>query len=232
MLEEVTVKIEQSVGSSGRSFIILHEQESCIPEAKNTFEVLGLNSRVFRVSSSKISTDTWKSLSEQLFELLGQTGVRQFSVVAFGATSTLAQTLYLKEPKLIRAMILIDATYRPHPTYSEKIIDWLENKFTLGLPLRSEGKQFNSLSHLQRIRCPVLIVNSKLASNFDIEQSKNASVRMPTCWHVQLDDMKELADIVLQFQDTPAKCPQKRKVNTESLPHGNTEDRREGRPII
>ncbi len=218
MHSEVTVKIEQSGGSSGRSFIILHEQSSYIPEAVNAFDALGQNSRVFRISSSTISTETWHSLSEQLFQALSQTGVRQFSVVAFGDTSTLAQTLYLKEPKLIRAMILIDATYRPHPTSFEKIIDWLESKFPLGLPLRSEGNQFNSLSHLQRIRCPVLIINSKFASAFNIEQSKQASIRMPTSWHIQLDDMQDLANIVLQFQDTPAKCPQKRKANLDTLP--------------
>jgi hypothetical protein len=206
------IKIEQTGGNSGRTFVILSELGAYLQPSQLAFDALCNSSKVIKLSSSAIQTSTWEDLADQLQQVLSASGVRQFSFVAFGDSSALAQNLYLRDPKSVRAMILVGATYRPHPTLIEKSIDWLESRFPLGLPLRSEGKQFNSLSHLQRIRCPVLLITTESSSMFEVAQAKDAAVRMPTSWHVQLENLDDLADIVAKFQETPAKCPQKSKL--------------------
>jgi hypothetical protein len=211
MVIKPTVIIEKILGSSGRVFVVLTEKNKYSSISDEILNVLSTSSKVIKVICDKIDTNSWQFLSEEFHKLLLSTGNRQFSVIAFGDSTTLVKNLYLREPKLIRSLILIDSSYRPHPTGFERTIDWLESKFPIGLPLRKDTNSFNSLAYLQRIRCPVLLITSNSLSPFTKAHTIEASKRIPTCWHVSLNDLSEIPQLVLEFHDTPAKCPQKNK---------------------
>lgn len=203
---------------TGRIFLVLTENGSKYEQlSSGVFEALRLSSKVLQISSLLITASNWQQISRDLINLTEEKNIRQLSIVAFGNTAVLAQNFYLIKPKLIRTMALIDCTARPHPTRLERLIDWLEVRFPLGLPLRGEGRSFNARSHLQRIRCPVLLVTTGKASAFQIEEALDAAVRMPTSWHVRLSDIQSSSEIekiallISDFQDIPAKCPQKNR---------------------
>ena len=64
------------------------------------------------------------------------------------------------------------------------------------------------------MRCPVLVIATGRASSFIREEIKSLALRAPTAWSVMLSgpverQIAELSETLINFQDTPAKCPQK-----------------------
>jgi hypothetical protein len=62
----------------------------------------------------------------------------------------------------------------------------------------------------------MLLVSTDRASSFITRELRDLGLVAPTAWYVALaaassphDEAAELADWVLTFHDTPAKCPQK-----------------------
>lgn len=210
-LQEIKVLSDQG---SGRTFITIVDDESYLPFATAVVEKLASRARSVLLMSSAVSATTWESLSAAFSGKLAELNVRQASIVGMGAGATLAQNVALNQPKIVRTLAIVDSSTRPHPTRWERMIDWIEEHLPFGLPLRLGSSGFNVKAYLHRLRCPVLVIATGKASSFIREEIKSLSLRAPTAWRVMLSgplesQIVELSETLLNFQDTPAKCPQK-----------------------
>ncbi len=201
---------------TGRVFVTIVDDIGYLPLAQALVARLKERARAVLVGSAPITNDTWESLSESLAELMAQLGMRQASVIGFGAGATLAQNLALDQPKLVRTLAVIDSSTRPHPSRWERFIDRIEERLPFGLPLRLGTKGFNIKSYVHRLRCPLLVVGTRKASSFIKGELKSLASLAPTAWEVVIADespereAESLTSTILAFQDVPAKCPQKR----------------------
>ncbi|MCB0317120.1 MAG: hypothetical protein KDD56_00080 [Bdellovibrionales bacterium] len=208
-----SVRVIENKGT-GRSFIILHEAGRYVEFSHQVTDVLALKSKVLRIEINTVNENNWELLTGEVEKCLDAESVKQTSIVAFGSASTIAQHFTLLNQKKIRSLILVDAETRPHPGRVTKIIDWLENKLPLGLPLRSNSNAFDGKPFLQRIRCPVMIVLSPDANSYLLSESESLLEKLPISWKSVLkakNGAEELALLASEFQDVRAKCPQKAK---------------------
>ncbi len=197
----------------GRPFIILAEA-SWGEQAQATVKVLAASARVLQLEAPRIDGRNEKNLLENMRLIMQERGIRQAGFVSFGAAGTLVQGLALGDLKLVRAIIFVDATTRPHPTRYQRILDRIEHTLPLGLPLRSQIENFDAKPYLQRMRCPVLVVTSAVAAPHVCAEAAVFAQGLPTAWHVELGDdspADSLARLVLEFQDVPVRCPQKNR---------------------
>ena len=196
----------------GRAFILLREKGS-YPLADALLAPLAERARVLLLECEAVSAAGWKSLGESLLRTLQERGIRQASFVGFGAGSALVQDLALRELKLVRTLVLVDAETRPHATRLDRVIDRLEQFFPLGLPLRARGRWFDVRPFLHRLRCPTLVVTTPQATAHSRAEAVVFAKQLPTGWSVELSAGEEAAQLcahLLRFQDVSAKCPQRR----------------------
>lgn len=203
-----------SDNGSGRTFITVIDDATYLPFATAVVEKLAMKARSVLLMSASVTGSTWETLSTELSKKLGELSVRQASIVGMGAGATLAQNLALNQPKVVRALAIVDASSRPHPSRWERLVDWIEEHLPFGLPLRLGTQGFNVKAYLHRLRCPVLVIATGRASSFLRDEVQATALRAPTAWRVMLSgpidsQIVELSDTLLSFQDTPAKCPQK-----------------------
>jgi pimeloyl-ACP methyl ester carboxylesterase len=208
------VKVVSDRGS-GRVFIALLDDLAYLPLAESVAKQISEKGRALVVVSAPVGDETWESLSESLSRTIEEIGIRQVSLVGFGAGATLAQNLTLARPKLVRILAVVDAASRPHLTRWERFVDWLEEKLPFGLPLRLGGNGFNIKSYVHRLRAPLLVVGTSRASQFVLDELECLAALAPTAWRVMLCESERereaaaLTSTLLSFYDTPAKCPQK-----------------------
>jgi pimeloyl-ACP methyl ester carboxylesterase len=207
------IKVLSDQGS-GRTFITIVDDEAYLPFATAVVEKLASKARSVLLMSSAVTATTWQPLSEAFSGKLTELNVRQASIVGMGAGATLAQNVALNQPKIVRTLAIVDSSSRPHPTRWERIVDWIEEHLPFGLPLRLGSTGFNVKAYLHRVRCPVLVIATGRASSFIREEIKSLALRAPTAWRVMLSgpverQIAELSEALINFQDTPAKCPQK-----------------------
>lgn len=174
---------------------------------------LNRQTRSIIVESEAITSENFESLTEQLRTTLAELGIRQVQFVGLGAASALVQNLALQTAKLVRSMVIIDASMRPHPTAVERALDSLEQRLPFGLPLRLPSTGFNVRALAHRLRCPVLLVSTKKSSVFVRRELRELSYKAPNAWYMDIscvgDDLNELAGLISAFQVLPAKSPQK-----------------------
>lgn len=211
--ERAEIRVLSDTGS-GRTFITVLDDRSYLPFATAVAAKLSTRARSVLLMSSAVDVSSWEGLSRVFGEKLSELGVRQASLVGMGAGATLVQNVALDQPKLVRSMAIVDSSSRPHPTRWDRCVDWLEERLPFGLPLRLGTKGFNVRAYLHRLRCPVLVIATTKASGFIQEEVRSMALRAPTAWRVFLggtedEQIAELSDTLLAFQDTPAKCPQK-----------------------
>ncbi len=196
----------------GRAFVILFEQGQYTSYASSVSALLAAEVRVVCMETSLITDNNWKEKSSEALLLVKSIAVKQASFVGFGPACGIVQAVYLREPKIVRTMILIDGSCRPHPGFISSWVDAIEAVLPLGLPLRATSKGFDSRSHLQRIRCPVLVLTLSGTNDFLIREAHIINRAMPTSWYEHLSGDKEHAELcrlVKDFQEVPARCPQK-----------------------
>ena len=153
-----------SDSGSGRPFVLLIEKGDSEPAPRQLVEALQSRTRALLIEAPPILDSGWEEQSAAFGQFLASNGIRQASFVTFGACGSLVQALALREPKLVRTIVFINAATRSHPSAITKFIDRVEHALPLGLPLRLRESGFDAKPFLQRIRCPVLVVTSAKAS--------------------------------------------------------------------
>lgn len=208
------VKVLADEGS-GRAFITVVDDAQYLPLALAVVSALRGRARTILLQSRAIKPDSWRETAAAFEAVLTSLQIRQASFVGLAAGATLVQSLGLERPKLVRSLVIVDASLRPHPSVLERFLDGIEARLPFGLPLRLGSKGFNVRAFAHRLRCPMLLVSSARASLFVSREMQTLGAVAPTAWHVKLNstqesaEASELAELLLAFQDTPARCPQK-----------------------
>jgi hypothetical protein len=206
------LEVVSDVGS-GRAFVLLVDDEEYTSLAVAVAGVIAAKNRSIVLRSAPVNSTNWSECTSALQQTLKDLSVRQGSFICFGAGATLVQNLVLGEPKSVRSLVLIDSSSRPHPTMMERCVDRVESLLPLGLPLRLGSGGFNVRSYLHRMRCPILVVTTQRAGAFLQDDANTVAACAPTAWRIMLGTREAeeqlLSEAILNFQDTPAKCPQK-----------------------
>src|SRR5215210_2089205 len=121
---EMTVVSDQG---SGRPFVVVFDEPAYTQLAAGIGRELATLNRAIVLESVRVSADNWSTLSEVLVSIVRNLGVRQASFVCFASAATLVQNAALEEPKLVRSLVMVDATSRPHPSRWERMVDRIEN---------------------------------------------------------------------------------------------------------
>ena len=202
---------------AGRSFITIIDSAEYRALGIAVTNRISQRARSILVEAPSIAAENWRDLALALEELLVSLGIRQASFVGLGAGAALAENLALENPKAVRSLVVVDSTLQPHPSRWQRIVDSIERNLPFGLPLRLGARGFNVRAYAHRLRCPLLAVQTKRASNFIRSELESLGMLAPTAWNVQLraetgeQESIELGDLVWAFQDAPAKCPQKNR---------------------
>jgi pimeloyl-ACP methyl ester carboxylesterase len=203
-----SMQVLSDIGT-GRSFVTIVDDDQYVALVNAVAGQISQRARSVVLKTPPVLADNWSSIAKDMAEVLSGLGIRQSSFIGVGSCAALAEDLALTAPKSVRSLVVIDSPLRPHPTMWERLVDALERRLPFGLPLRLGSKGFNVRSYAHRLRCPVLTVATRRATQFVKSE--------PTSWHLSLrgvtetDEARELCDIVVGFQDTPAKCPQKNR---------------------
>jgi pimeloyl-ACP methyl ester carboxylesterase len=209
-----SVRIVSDQGS-GRAFITVIDDPAYLDLAKAISAAVSQRARAIVIQSEAITAESWRSLALSFEQTLVSLSIRQASFIGVAAGATLVQNIALENPRVVRTLVIVDASLRPHPTRAERVLDGIEQSLPFGLPLRLGSKGFNVRAFAHRLRCPMLLVSTRRASSFVSHELRVLGTVAPTAWFVQLSstteqgEAQELCDLILTFQDTPAKCPQK-----------------------
>lgn len=172
-----------------------------------------------RVIVNAANTSNFVNVAEALVSRLSELKIRQANFIGFGSAGLLIQYLALSNPKIVRRAILVDPSTRCNltagPSKKDRFIDWLEQRLPLGLPLRMQSRDFDSRAFLQRIRCPVLILNHETSPQYIKEQVKLLAQSIPTSWVKEIPTNKHSANkqtehflsLIHDFQQVVARAP-------------------------
>ena len=213
MSEQQQKVIVRTDTGTGRPCVVVHEAGSALSLVEPLVRDLSNRGRVLLLESPVVSDANWELLADSILELLQTASIRHCSFVSFGACGALVQAVALRSLRLARTIVLVDASTRAHPSQFSRVIDQLESRLPLGLPLRLSASGFDAKPFLQRIRCPVLVVSSPYATPYERAQASVLEAGLPTAWMLSLSPDKaaqDLSQVVAEFQEVPAKCPQKR----------------------
>lgn len=210
----------------GQTFVVSYELGSDYADYIDSLTAkLVLNSRIVILELAKITADNWSKVSDAVNDLMQKSQLRLCTFVSFGSACSITQYLALKYPKLLKTMILFDASSRAHPTWFLNLVDEIESKLPLGLPLRFNSKELDTKPFLHRLRLPTLIVTTNKASAHELNEAALLEDRIPTAWRLRLEDKadsvgekgsgKSLADEdinnIIDFQNIPPKCSMRAK---------------------
>lgn len=206
------ISIVSDVGS-GRPTVILIEKSEYASFADVIASRLQARFRVMVLASEEILPDNYESITAEIFHILSSLEVRHGQFVGLGSAAALVQNLALHNPRLVRSMVVVDASMRPHPTRTERVLDSLERGLPFGLPLRLTPIGFNVRAFAHRLRCPILLIASKYSNSFVRRELRELSYKAPTAWYMDIsesnDQAKEIVSLIDAFQGIPAKSPQK-----------------------
>lgn len=212
MTSNETISVVYDSGA-GRPLLFVAEEGIYHRLAEHLATGLSNKTRAIIVRCDVITSENFESLTEQIRTVLSELGIRQAQFVGLGSGATLIQNLALQAVKLVRSMVVIDASMRPHPSAVERVLDSLEQRLPFGLPLRLSSGGFNVRALAHRLRCPVLLVATKRTSSFIKRELRELSYKAPNAWYIDIaginDDCDELTGLISAFQGIPAKSPQK-----------------------
>ncbi len=211
----------QSRCGAGRAAIVLSEGGEYEAIAQGTVERLGMRSTTLLLKVAGLSGSSWDQTVRALHELLAHEGVKHGTFIAFGATSYLIEHLAIFTPKLVRAAVLVDGMTRAEPTKAQRMVARLEAWLPLGLPLRMRSKEFDAKPFLHRVRCPILLITTKRATEWQRSEGRTISQSLPTSYGVAIaegvsseQEVQTLVDLIDQFGTVPARAPQKNRSMT------------------
>ncbi|NBO19860.1 MAG: hypothetical protein EBV03_11700, partial [Proteobacteria bacterium] len=171
---------------SGRPCVVLHERGDSLPLAAALVQTLTAKGRVLQIETPVINDHNWEGLTTELLALLSEKTVRHAAFISFGACGALVQALALQALKMVRTIVLVDASTRAHPSRISRLVDRVEQWLPLGLPLRLAQSGFDAKPFLQRIRCPVLVVSSPAGSAYERSEAAVLEAGLPTAWMASL----------------------------------------------
>lgn len=159
---------------------------------------------------------------EQYAELIEQQFLskdfKRVTLVGIGRGANVAQAVAIVFPRIVRRVILVNATTRLAPSKFVRMVDRIERFLPLGLPMRSSSTSFDSRPYLHRVRCPALVLTTPSADSFVRAQADTISQAIPNAWRretrgeVSHDSefvSSELTTLIREFLDVPPKRPQK-----------------------
>lgn len=193
----------------GRSFVILQESFENSVLNQELSKSLSEKSRVLIIQTPIISETNWRQISDSIIYKLDELKIRQASFIGRDSVTAVIQNIGLAAIRLVRTMVLINPATRAHPSFFINVLDWIDRHLPMGVPFASKGKAFDGKSYLQRLRCPVLIITNDKASYHQLSESEIMSERIPTAWLIREDQEDKVKDLIVEFQEVPAKCPQK-----------------------
>lgn len=206
--EFATCKLEAEAGE-GRAYLVLYDDERYTQFVHRLFERLAGRARALCIRLPLVNETNWREVSEEVLELAAKRcELRQFSLIGFRSAAAVAQNVTLRHPKSVRSLVLVDARSRPHPSLRLRLIASLERRLPLGLPFRRRQPGFDGQPFLQRLRCPTLVAITGTADHGG-DEGPMLHRRIPASWLVHCPDPDALADSIAQFQEIPAKRPQK-----------------------
>ena len=145
---------------SGRSFVVVFDDPNYSELAQAVAAAIAGRARTVVIQSDPITGDSWSNLADTLAALLVDLKIKQGSFVGLAAGATLVQNLALNSPKLVRTLVVIDASLRAHPTRFERTLDALESRLPFGLPLLLGSNSFNITAFAHRLRWLILLVST------------------------------------------------------------------------
>jgi pimeloyl-ACP methyl ester carboxylesterase len=211
----------RSIGEGMRPLIVVHTDEAVYSQFINVLSnehtshdiekhYTGDNAKTIFIRILPYDPLQWELVRDRLLEALKGEKVRQCCMIGFGRTGcAVAQSLYLKERKIIRSLLLVDPSTRESLSAYRRAIDWLENKLPFGLPLRVSDNSFYSMPYLNKFRCPVLIATTSVASNHQLVQATTMASAIPTAWSVNSLEPNSLLELINVLKSIPAKRPMK-----------------------
>lgn len=223
MLERPEViKLISNTGE-GRTWVLLRETDSYQGWIESLAESISQTQKVLQLEITAVTSENWQQITEKTWQLIEELGIRQFSIVAFGAASSIGQNLALTRPKLLRCMLFIDGASKPHPTRFSNLIDSIENVLPFGLPLRAASKAFDLRPYVHRLRTPTVFAVSSKSTQAERDESSRMANLAPTSGVFELFEADEasssdspqsqierLATLTQELLEIPVKCPQRR----------------------
>ena len=198
---QFSIKVQDSA-SSGRDTVIVTATDVGMQD------LISKNGRTIIINIKDSTSDVMNETVLNIINELDIAKARLASVIGIGDGAPYALMLSLENPKLIRSLSLIDPVCRSFPSGFTKLVDLIESKLPMGLPLRRNYKDFDVRSFLHRIRRPTLIIKSDTASNFVSQQIDIIAKLIPTSVVNTIKDLSTVSLLIEQFQAVPIKCPQ------------------------
>lgn len=212
MKSEAKISVVHDSGV-GRPLLFVLEDGMYQEVAEYLASALSAQTRTIIIRCDVVTSENFEFLTEELLAALSHLGIRQAQFVGLGSGSALIQNLALHAGKIVRSMVIVDASMRPHPSTVERVLDSLERTLPFGLPLRLLSSGFNVRALAHRLRCPILLVGTRRTSAFIKRELRELSYKAPNAWYMDIssegDDSNELAGLISAFQGVPAKSPQK-----------------------
>lgn len=177
--------------------------------------------------------DRVEAAVDEIVKELERTAIKRAVVFGLGAGTAVAMALAVAQPRLVRRVVLLDATTRMRPRLLERAVDRIEEFLPLGLPLRPLNSAYDARPSLHRIHAPTLVLTQPHAGSFLREQSALIADRIPNAWLVPLIQparestgriSDEVVNRLMEFVQVPVKAPQKRsklaaKITPVTAPH-------------
>lgn len=206
-------------GHDGSSVLVVFpEYQIGDSAAKQLVQGLGNEFTNYVLTSPLPAVNHVHQFTTEILESFARIRIKRATILGLGSGATICQALAVASPKLVRRVVLVDASARIRPSFFTKCIDRIEHYLPLGLPLRKLTDDYDSRSELHRIRCPVLLLSSPRAHHFEQRQTRLLSKRIPNSWMRVLAEpavgvnhslSAEVMHHLHEFLQVPTKRPQK-----------------------
>ena len=221
--EESLLSIVNSPKKVESTFLVIFKGGKATEDFKNNNpfqdEDSALSGRLVVLNKPIPSGQNIISFAEIILDEIEKLGMKRITLIGIEDGASVVQALSILDPRLFRRAILIDPRSRVSPGIGTKVVDWIEKFLPVGLPFRAMNKDFDSRPFLHRIRCPILVALSPQENFYNMRESSYIASKIPNCYLVKTKSnpieadgdrfSSEFLDLLKEFQDSPAKRPQK-----------------------
>jgi hypothetical protein len=216
----MSIKVIKSESES-RDILLLFPAKSDLAEVEDLSSGLdGSDHTILLVTEYPASGSDIEAFVDQLANEVSHMGFRWVYCIGCGDGTVPAQALAIRNRKLVRRLMLVDAHTGSAENYLYRLLDRIEAYIPCGLPLRKLGDDFDSRSEIHRVHTPTLVLVSGSASSEEREQSDFLSERLPNVWKGSvkypesgglLARLEQIIREAVLFKEVPVKSPQKNR---------------------